>query len=345
MSDEASSNQAPPKPKLLDQVRTCMRMRRMAPKTEQAYILWIRRYIFFHNKRHPSEMRETEIEQFLTHLVENLHLSAVSQNQALCALVFLYRQVLGMPLDQSINMLWGQKYKRVPVLLSKGEVQKLFDHMSGVPRLMAELAYGSGLRVEECMTLRVHCIDLERRTVQVISSKGKIDRLSLIPEALLPRLREHMEKVRRLHQNDLAKGNGGVSLPDALYRKYPNASKDFRWQFFFPSQVISYYEPTGHYGRGHASAAILQRAVKNAANAAGMTKRVSPHVLRHCFATHILEAGCDIRALQQLMGHKNLNTTMLYTHTLGPLMRDVHKVRSPFDTLSEVPAKSSASGS
>ena len=313
-----------------------MRLKRMSPKTEKTYIHWIRKYILFHNKRHPAEMAEPEIEQYLTHMAVDLHLSAISQNQALSAILFLYRNVLNISIDESINAKRGKKYRRVPIVLSLGEVAKLFAEMSGTKRLMAQVLYGGGLRIGECLSLRIQDVDLERRTLHIINSKGQLDRYSIIPKSLIPELKKHRERVKALHDTDLKKGHGSVELPDALYRKYRKASIDFRWQFFFPAKRLFHNVQTGQQGRWHVVPSVLQREIKDAAEKAEIYKRVSPHVLRHAFATHLLESGCDIRTIQQLLGHKNLNTTMIYTHTIHNSKLPVKTLENPFDMIPQM---------
>ncbi len=319
-----------PTPRLLDQVRTQMRLRRMAPSTERTYVHWIRDYILHHGKRHPLTMREHEVEQYLSHLAEQRRLSAVSQNQALSALIFLYRSVLHLQLEHSINAKRARAYRRVPVVLTRTEVARLLAGLRGGRLLMARVLYGCGLRVNECVSLRVLHLDLDRRVVHVLSSKGKVDRQTVLPQCLVEPLRAHLERVRALHEHDLAAGWGEVALPGALHRKYPRAARDFRWQFLFPAASLFTNPQTGRRGRWHVLPRVLQRAVAESAAAAGLTKRVTPHLLRHCFATHLLEQGVNVRAVQQLMGHRSIETTMLYLHAME--VAD-GRVPSPLDSL------------
>ncbi|MBN2163341.1 MAG: integron integrase [Pontiellaceae bacterium] len=310
-----------------------MRLKRMSPKTEKTYVHWIRKYILFHDKRHPSEMAEPEIEQFLTHMAVDLRLSATSQNQAMSALLFLYRHVLNISIDESINAKRARKHHRVPVVLSPGEVERLFSKMSGTKRLMAQVQYGGGLRISECLSLRIQDVDLERRTLRLINSKSRFDRYSIIPESLVPELRKHRSRVKALHDADLKNGYGRVELPEAIQRKFRSAPTDFRWQFFFPAKKLFHNEQTGKRGRWHVLPTVLQKEIKRAADKADIYKRVTPHVLRHSFATHLLESGCDIRTIQQLLGHKDLNTTMIYTHTIHNSKLPARSLINPLDRI------------
>jgi integron integrase len=331
-------NITPQPPCLLDQVRTAMRLRRMAPSTERTYVHWIHRYIVYHGKKHPAVMREPEIQQFLTHLAEVLHVSAVTQNQAFTAILFLYRRILCIELDRTIDAVRAVQRDRIPSVLSVDEVRRVLQNMSGAKKLMAELMYGAGLRVYEGVSLRVLDIDLVRRTVHILNSKGKRDRLSILPESLVEPMRVHLEKVRKLHVRDLASGAGAVQLPGALYRKYPRAQKEFRWQFVFPAMNQFFNKETGERGRWHMRDDILQRAMRLAGARAKIDRRVTPHILRHSFATHLLESGCNIRTIQHLLGHKNLDTTMIYTHVIGITPGSV---TSPLDALVATPGPGS----
>jgi integron integrase len=310
----------------------------MSPFTERTYIHWIRRYIIYHGKQHPAVLREPEIQRFLTHLAEDLQVSASTQNQAFTAILFLYRRILSIELDQTIDAVRAVQHDRIPSVLSVDEVRRVLQHMSGAKKLLAELIYGAGLRVYEGVSLRVLDIDLARRTVHILNSKGKHDRLTILPESLLEPMRVHLEKVRRLHERDLADGAGAVKLPGALYRKYPRASKEFRWQFVFPARNLFFNKQTGERGRWHVLPVILQRAMRTAAAHAKLHRRVTPHILRHSFATHLLESGCNIRTIQHLLGHKNLDTTMIYTHVIGAT---AGAVTSPLDTLAAHPGPGS----
>lgn len=323
-------NTTPQPPRLLDQVRTAMRLRRMAPSTERTYVHWIYRYIVYHGKRHPTLMREPEIQQFLTHLAEDLHVSAVTQNQAFTAILFLYRRILCIELDQTIDAIRAVDRQRIPAVLSADEVRRVLENMYGAKKLLAQLIYGAGLRVYEGISLRVLDIDLARRTVHIVNSKGKHDRLSILPESLIEPMRLHLERVRKLHERDLAVDAGAVKLPDALYRKYPRASREFRWQFVFPAMNLFHNKQTGERGRWHVLPIILRKAMRAAAARAKLDRRVTPHILRHSFATHLLEAGCNIRTIQHLLGHRSLETTMIYTPVIGAT---AGSIASPLDAI------------
>jgi len=314
--------------KLLDQVREAIRLKHYSLSTEETYVAWIRRYILFHNKRHPNEMGSKEIETFLTHLAIKENVAASTQNQALSALLFLYRYVLQKDLDGPIDALRAQKPKRLPTVLTKEEVRKVISHLPGTPRLMASLLYGSGLRLMECLRLRVKDLDFAQRQIIVRDGKGQQDRVTMLPESLIAPLQEHLQRVKRLHEEDLDKGYGAVYLPDALERKYPNASRGWAWQYVFPSDRLSEDPRTGIVRRHHLDESNLQKAVKEAARLAGIAKLVGPHTFRHSFATHLLQNGYDIRTVQELLGHKDVKTTMIYTHVL---QRGGLAVRSPLD--------------
>jgi len=313
--------------KLLDQVRDALRLKHYSIRTEEAYINWIKRYIFFHHKRHPAEMGAPEIEAFLTHLAVDEQVAASTQNQALSALLFLYREVLHQELGP-VDALRAKKPKRLPTVLTRDEVQRLLGQMSGTHQLMARLLYGSGLRLMECLRLRVKDLDFDYRTVTVRDGKGEQDRVTVLPDSLIAPLQEHLLRVKRLHDQDLARGQGAVYLPDALERKYPNAHREWGWQYLFPSDRLSVDPRTGAVRRHHLDESGLQKAIRQAAQRAGIPKPVGPHTLRHSFATHLLEAHYDIRTVQELLGHKNVRTTMIYTHVL---QRGGLAVRSPLD--------------
>lgn len=335
-------------PKLLDQVRELLRIKHYALRTEEAYIDWIRRFILFHNKRHPSEMGTPEIRAFLAHLATEGNVAASTQNQALAAILFLYRELLHQELDPlDLDAIRAQKPKRLPTVLTRAEVQKVLALLTGEHLLMARLLYGSGLRLMECLRLRVKDVDFELCQITVRNGKGGQDRVTMLPQAIIPALQEHLVHVRALHQQDLQNGYGCVYLPDALARKYPNACTEWGWQYVFPSDRISKdpralpspsgkpalsAEKGGAGGEGlrrhHVHESSLQKAIRAAAQAAGMVKPVSPHTFRHSFATHLLEAGYDIRTVQELLGHKDVKTTMIYTHVLN---RGGLAVRSPLD--------------
>jgi len=318
-----------PRPKkFLDQVRDALRLKHYSIRTENSYVAWIRRFILFHNKRHPQEMGTAEVEAFLTYLAVDQNVAASTQNQAFSALLFLYNNVLHKDLGP-IDALRAQKPKRLPTVLTKEEVRKIIGNLSGTHRLMASLLYGSGLRLMECVRLRVKDLDFYYHTITVRDGKGAEDRVTIIlPQALIAPLQEHLQSVKNLHQEDLAKGYGAVYLPDALERKYPNASREWIWQYVFPSDRLSVDPRTGAVRRHHADESSLQKAVREAAHATGIPKRVTPHTFRHSFATHLLENGYDIRTVQELLGHKDVKTTMIYTHVL---QRGGLAVHSPLD--------------
>lgn len=319
-----------PRPeKLLNQVRDAIRLKHYSIHTEQAYIGWIKRYIFFHDVRHPVEMGAAEVEAFLTHLAVNENVAASTQNQALSALLFLYREVLRRDLGP-IDALRAKKPKRLPTVLTKEEVRCVLGHLQGTHQLMAKLLYGSGLRLMECVRLQVKDLDFAQRQIILRDAKGMEDRVTMLPESLSAPLREHLRGVERLHEEDLAKGHGAVHLPYALERKYPNANREWIWQYVFPSGRLSVDPRSGVVRRHHIDESGLQKAIRKAAKLAGIRKRVPPHTFRHSFATHLLEDGYDIRTVQELLGHKDVKTTMIYTHVLN---RGALAVRSPLDQI------------
>lgn len=314
-------------PKRLDQVRAAIRLQHYSIRTEAAYVQWIKRFVLFHNKRHPNELDAAEVEAFLTHLAVADHISASTQNQALAALLFLYREVLHRELG-AIDSVRARTDRRLPSVLTRDEVQQVIARLTGTHALLARLLYGSGLRLLECLHLRVKDVDIERRALLVRDTKGNEDRVTVLPNALVEPITDHLRAVRCMHEADLARGYGEVYLPDALDRKYPNAARDWIWQYVFPSDRLSVDPRSGVVRRHHADESSLQKAVRAAARAAGIPKRVSPHVFRHSFATHLLEHGYDIRTVQELLGHKDVKTTMIYTHVL---QRGGLAVRSPLD--------------
>ncbi|GIV79148.1 MAG: integron integrase [Litorilinea sp.] len=316
--------------KLLDQVRDKLRLKNYSYATEKTYVGWIRRYILFHQKRHPADMGKAEIEAFLTHLAVEGNVAPSTQNQALHALLFLYRDVLEQPIIGNVEALRARERRRLPTVLTVEETQRVLNHLEGVYHLIGLLLYGSGLRLQECLSLRVKDIDFARREITVRSGKGDKDRVTMLPEKALPELEAHLVQVRLQYERDLARGYGMAPLPDALARKYPNAPREWAWQFVFPSASLSRNprRDDGALYRFHLHESQVQRAVHKAARQAGINKPVSPHTFRHCFATHLLEAGYDIRTVQELLGHKNVKTTMIYTHVLN---RGPRAVRSPLD--------------
>ena len=316
--------------RLMDLVHQVSRTRHFSPRTERAYAGWIRRYILFHLKRHPRDMGETEVVAFLSSLATVRNVSASTQNQALSALVFLYAEVLGAELDWLNGIVRARRPVRIPVVLSREEVRRLLTELRGSVWLMAALMYGAGLRLIECAELRVKDIDLEGGEIRVRDGKGRKDRVTVLPGALTEKLTLHFRQVAILHQQDVASGQGWVALPDALARKYPNAGREWRWQWVFPATRTYLDEASGQRRRHHLHESVVQRAVKIAASRARLTKPATCHTLRHSFATHLLDAGYDIRTIQELLGHSDVSTTMVYTHVLN---RGGRGVRSPFDGL------------
>ncbi len=316
--------------KLLDQVRDKIRLKNYSYETERSYVDWVKRFILFHEKRHPLEMGKAEIEAFLTYLAVEKDVAASTQNQALHALLFLYREVLVQPLDINLKAVRAKKPERLPTVLTKEEVNQVIAELPGVPKLVAQLLYGSGMRVAECLSLRVKDVDLKKREIVVRSGKGDKDRITVLPNSLVEQLKIHLQKVKKRHNDDLALGHGRAPLPHALTGKYPNANREWAWQFIFPSNTLS-TDPRVNDGvlyRYHLHDSVVQKAVRRAGQQAKITKPVSPHVFRHSFATHLLEAGYDIRTVQELLGHKDVKTTMIYTHVLN---RGGLGVRSPLD--------------
>ncbi len=315
--------------KLLDQVRDAIRLRNYSIRTENSYVDWIERFIRFHQLRHPAEMNSPEIESFLTWLAVEQNVAPSTQNQALSALLFLYRQVLQLELTGSIDAIRAQKDKRLPTVLTKAEVHQIFTHLTGVHQLMARLLYGTGMRLLECFRLRVKDVDFGRHQILLRDTKGNADRITLLPHSLVGPLQQQLHSVQLLHHQDLAQGYGRVYLPYALARKYPNAASEWVWQYIFPATRLSVDPRSGAVQRHHADESALQKAVRQARQAARLNKRVTPHVFRHSFATHLLESGYDIRTVQELLGHKDIKTTQIYTHVLN---RGPSAVRSPLDT-------------
>lgn len=316
------------KPRLLDQVRSVIRIRHYSRRTEEAYTYWIRQFILFHGKRHPLEMGKSEVEGFLSWLAEKRNVAAATQNQALNAILFLYREVLQVEIGWLEGVTRAKKSKRLPVVLTRLEVRALLDSMEGTPWLVAGLLYGAGLRLLDGLRLRVQDIDFASGELLIRDGKGGKDRRTMLPQALVPHLQRHLAQVRQQHVSDLAAGFGCVWLPHALERKFPNAQRDWRWQYVFPAATRSHDPQTGEWRRHHLDESVVQKAVKAAARRAGLVKKIGPHTLRHCFATHLLEDGYDIRTVQELLGHANVKTTMIYTHVLN---KGGQGVRSPLD--------------
>jgi len=308
-------NQQPPK--LLDRVRAEIRVRHYSIRTEEAYIDWVRRFIFSHHKRHPADMGAEEVGTFLSYLATERQVAASTQNQAKSALLFLYKKVLGVELPWLDEVITARSSKRLPVVLTPTEVRRLLDGTSGTMNLIVSLLYGTGMRLLEGLRLRVKDVEFTRREIIIREGKGNKDRVTMLPENLVLPLSAHLEKVKALHQRDLDAGFGSVYLPGALAVKYPNAPTAWGWQFVFPSAVRANDPRSGMERRHHIHEASVQRAVREAAKLANISKPVSPHVLRHSFATHLLQAGYDIRTVQELLGHKDVATTMIYTHVLN----------------------------
>ena len=316
------------KPKLLDQVRQQIRVRNYSIRTETAYAEWVKRYIRFHQYRHPLEMGAAEIEAFLTHLAVKRNVAGATQNQALAALLFLYKEVLKVELPWLDGIVRAKKPKHLPVVLTRDEVTRVLAQLSGVKWMVATLLYGSGLRLLEALRLRVKDVEFSRGEIVVRDGKGQKDRVTMLPRTLVAPLQEHLQKVADLHQQDLAEGFGRANLPFALARKYPNAAADWAWQFVFPSGNRSVDPRSKGIFRHHVHEKTIQRAMRDAVRGAGVLKPATPHTLRHSFATHLLEGGQDIRTVQELLGHADVQTTMVYTHVLN---RGGLGVLSPLD--------------
>ena len=320
-----------PRLKIMEQVRQVLRYHHYAYRTEKSYCDWIVRYIkFHHSKIHPQNMGKKEIDAFLSHLAADRKVAASTQRQALNAIIFLYRDVLDKPIEGQIASVKAKKHVRPPVVMTKLEVQRVLAEMKGTHLLMAKTLYGSGLRLMECIRLRVKDLDFERNLVYLRAAKGGKDRTTVFPKSIQDEMRYHIDKLKRLHDEDLSQGYGGVYLPNALSRKYPNAEKEFRWQYVFPAKKLSQDPRSGVIRRHHVLESGLQKAVKVAVERAGIMKRVSCHTFRHSFATHMLENGVNIRVIQELMGHADIKTTEIYTHVME---KDLSVVLSPLDEL------------
>lgn len=317
-------------PKLLDQLRARIRYLHYSKRTESAYVYWVRKFILFHNKRHPREMSGDEIVAFLNYLAQKERVAASTQNQALNALVFLYKRVLEMDLGDLPAMVHAKRPKRLPVVLTPEEIRKILACLNEPYLTMALLMYGAGLRLMECLRLRIQDIDFDRRELFVRGGKGGKDRVTVLPESAMPGLRASLERTQQYFERDQALGINHVDLPYALERKYPNAGRNIRWQFVFASGNLSTDPRTGRRGRHHIHSRSVGKAIGGAIHKAGILKRATAHSLRHSFATHMLEQGYDIRTVQELLGHAHVNTTMIYTHVLN---RGGRGVRSPIDTL------------
>ena len=315
---------------LMSRYREALRGRHYSARTEKTYSRWVVRYIQFHHMKHPEEMAEREINAFLSHLAVKGRVGASTQNQALAALLFLYRNIIGRDVGDLGELIRARKPERIPVVMSKQEVKLVLMQMQGRDRLMVELIYGSGLRLNESLELRICDLDFERNQISVRNGKGGKDREVMLPGSLKIRLQEHVNEVQRIHRADLSEGFGEVVLPGALDRKFAGATREWRWQWVFPQERRWYDRATGRQGRHHLHATVLQRAIRRAVDRSSLTKRISCHTFRHSFATHLLEGGYDIRTVQVLLGHKDLKTTMIYTHVLN---RGPGGVRSPLDEL------------
>lgn len=316
--------------RLLDAVHARARVRHLSPRTEEAYRGWIVRFVRHHGLRHPRELDGGHIEAFLTSLAVDARVSSSTQNQALAALLFLYRDVLGIPMDLADGAVRAKRPRRLPEVMSRDEVARVLAAMHGTPQLCGLLLYGAGLRLNECLALRVKDVDFSQRSLLVRSGKGDKDRRTMLPDGAARQLAPHLELVRQLHTRDLAARRGAVLLPGALDRKYPAAAREWGWQWVFPARRTHVEPGSGIVRRHHMHETVLQRAVKLAARTAGVTKRVGCHTFRHSFATHLLERGYDIRTVQELLGHRDVRTTMIYTHVLN---RGALGVRSPADEL------------
>jgi integron integrase len=328
----------------MDQVRQVLRYHHYAYRTEQTYCDWIMRYIRFHNaKTHPKKMGKKEIESFLSHLAIEAKVSASTQRQALNAIIFLYKKVLDIPIDEKLEPAKARRHPRPPVVMTESEVSSMLSHMQGIHLLMAKLLYGSGLRLMECIRLRIRDLDFKRNTIYVRAAKGGKDRITIFPKSLHPIMKNQTSSVEKLHEDDLAQGYGEVYLPNALARKYKNAAKSFGWQYVFPSKKLSTDPRSGKIRRHHVLESGLQKAVRTAVKKAKILKPVGCHTLRHSFATHLLEEGVNIfathlleegvniRVVQELMGHADVKTTEIYTHVMA---KNIEAVISPLDRIS-----------
>ena len=313
--------------KLLDQMSEAIRLKHYSLRTEETYLDWVRRYILFHNKRHPKDMGAPEIQAFLSHLASQRKVAASTQNQALSAVLFLYREVLHKQIDP-ILLANAKRPERLPTVLTHSEALQIISQLAGTHKLMAQILYGSGLRLMECVRLRVKDVDFAYKTITVRNGKGDKDRVTPLPETILPDLKRQVEKVRLLHEEDLSVNSGVVYLPNALEKKYPNSAHELIWQYLFPAPKRSLDPRGGKERRHHLDPSGLQRSVKEAAKKAGIRKRATCHTFRHSFATHLLQNGYDIRTVQELLGHKDVRTTMIYTHVL---QRGGMAVKSPLD--------------
>ncbi len=318
------------KTKLLDQVRDAIRLKGLSYNTEKTYVRWIKDYVIFHKKTHPDELQESHVKDWLIWLVNKRNVSASTQNQALSAVLFLYRNVLKKSDFFIHDLVWSKKPKRIPIVLSKNEINKLLYHISPKYQLHFRLLYGAGLRSSELLRLRIGDIDLDNNQLLIRSGKGNSDRYTLLPQSLLSCVLNRINKVEKVHSKDVERGYGMALLPFALHKKYGNSAKSLKWQFLFPSRIIGKDPRSGIPCRHHMSGTTLQRELAQAQKLSGIKKRITLHTFRHSFATHLLQAGYDIRTVQELLGHKDVSTTMIYTHVLK---LGSHAVRSPVDSL------------
>lgn len=314
-------------PKLLDKVRTELRSKHYSIKTEKAYTNWIKRFVFFHNKRHPNEMGAEEIKSFINNLATDHHVSSSTQNQALQGTLFLYKNILNKNVGRIEEIKFVHRKKHLPVVLSKEEVKKIFENLEGIALMISKLLYGAGLRLGECLSLRVKDVDLDLMTISVRDGKGEKDRITVLPDKLVTDFRTHLNKVKNLFKKDLAGQKIEAPLPYALAKKYPNAGKELAWQYIFPAKSPVYNSELRKYFRVHLHPSTFQKDFKAAVRKSGVAKQASLHTLRHSFATHLLQNGYDIRTVQELLGHNSVKTTMIYTHVLN---RGIG-VRSPLD--------------
>ena len=315
------------KPKLLEQVRISLRTLHYSAKTEEAYIKWIKEFIVYSNKQHPEKLNSTHVSKFLSYLAVDRRVSASTQNQALCAIVFLYKKVLGKDFGWLDDAVRAHKGLRIPVVFSKSEALKIISCMQGISKLITSILYGGGLRLNECLNMRVLDVDFENRIITVRKRKGDKDRTTVLPASIIPELKEHLFTVKEIHYSDLKSGYGETVLPDSLEKKYPNAAKEFKWQFVFPADKRTKDEKTGKVVRYRIHETTIQKAIKQALKKSMIEKKAGSHTFRHSFATQLLSDGYDIRTIQELLGHKSLRTTMIYTHVL----KNISGVKSPLD--------------
>jgi integron integrase len=318
-----------PKIKLLEQVRAAIRVRHYSRRTEDAYLNWIKDYIYFHQKKHPSGLGATEISRYISYLAIERNVSGSTQNQALCAIIFLYKHVLKEKIND-IELVWSKKPKRLPVVFTREEVKNILKNLDGIPWIVSNILYGSGLRLLECLRMRVIDIDFKVNQRIIRNGKGGKDRVSILPDSMKDILKAKLEDIKKLHIQDIKRGFGGVYLPYALGRKYPNASKELKWQYLFPADKLSIDPVSKKIQRHHLDESLIQKSVKRAIQSAGINKVAGCHTFRHSFATHLLESGTDIRTIQELLGHRSLETTMIYTHIMN---KGPYGVKSPVDTL------------